>query len=98
LTALQDVDVYQVAVVPFDGDGHVMRVDEQLVIGPGHVLGGHEFVFGHVVGRREQGEEGTQVRTGPFGRGTHADRGTRGSECSSGSGSDRASRTVSTRK
>ena len=48
-------------MVRFYRDGHVLVVDEQLVVGRRDLVGGHEFVFGHIVGRREKSEKRPKV-------------------------------------
>src|SRR5262249_12296873 len=89
--------VDQVAVVPFDGDGHVVLVDEEAVVGRRDLVGGDDVVLGHVVGGREQGVQRSQVRAdGPGGR-VHVVSWIRGGFSGSGVGAWR-SRTVSTRK
>ena len=62
--AFQDAHVHFIAVVRFLRHGHVPFVDEQFVVrlrsrGSRDVIEG-----GHVVGGREKGEEGPQVRVG----------------------------------
>ena len=44
-------------MVGLDGDGHVVFVDEQAVIGRRNSAGGTSSPRGHVVRRRKQGEQ-----------------------------------------
>jgi hypothetical protein len=56
MDTLEDLDIDEAAVMPFNGDGHVMFVDEQLIVGRRHFVGGDEFIFGQIAGGREERE------------------------------------------
>src|SRR5207249_3658841 len=98
LSARQHLYVDAIAVMSLDGDGHVMLVHQQPVVGRRHVVGGNKLELGRGAGRREQGEERVQVWSGERRGNTHEVNCTRGSGFSSGSGGGWRSRTVSTRK
>src|SRR5262249_17504722 len=95
--ALQNPDVDEVAVVRLDGDGHVVLVDEQVVIRRRDLVSGDDLgARDDIVGRAEQPQKCPQVR--PLGGSLdHVVSWSSWGGITSGSGGWR-SRTLSTRK
>src|SRR5262249_17334299 len=97
VAAIVNDHVHAVAVVVLHGDGHVMLVDEQFVVGRGHLLGGDLLVTAKVIGRGEQAQQLTEAGTVQDGGMVHRPICSKGSASGSGSGGGWRSRTESTR-
>ena len=54
-------------MVRLDGDGHVVFMDQQVVIRRGDLLAGHEVPGLEIIGRRKKVEECLQVGAGSHG-------------------------------
>jgi hypothetical protein len=59
---LEHAHIDQGAMIGLDRDGHVLVVDEQIVVRRGHLIGSHKFVSPQIVGRRKKVEQLGEIR------------------------------------